>query len=277
VAAIALAAVVTITLTACAGPIEQQTSKQTQARLRLSTTTSVNDSGLLPVLKDAFAAETGYVLEIIANGSGAAIKLGETGDADVLLVHAPAAEEAFVNAGFGIRRLPFMYNTLLIAGPADDPADIGSCARVEAALQAIAARRAPFVSRGDDSGTHLAEVKLWQSAGVEPTGDWYRSVGKSMAACLIMAGDMQAYVLTDRATWLATAAQTGLSGYLTEAEELKNVYSVIAVNPARHSHVNQAGAQAWIDFLFSARAEAIIESFGRQTYGEALFHYDGRP
>lgn len=241
--------------------------------VRLSTTTSVNDSGLLPELEKVFEESTGYQLEIIANGTGAAIKLGETGDADVLLVHAKASEEAFVEAGFGVKRLPFMHNFFVIAGSAADPAKVADCTDAVSAFKAIAGSESDFVSRGDDSGTHKAELKIWDQAGIKPEGDWYVSAGKGMGPSLLMADELEAYILTDKATCLAT--NTELKILLGESTDLKNTYSLIAVDPQKSPGVNAEGAQAWIDFLLGDEAREIISVFGVDKYGEALFIYDG--
>jgi len=245
--------------------------------VRLSTTTSVNDSGLLPVLEKVFESSTGYDLQIIANGTGAAIKLGESGDADVLLVHAKSSEEAFVDAGYGVERIPFMHNYFVIAGAADDTAKVKECTDAVSAFKAISDSQAAFISRGDDSGTNKAELAIWKNAGVTPSGDWYVSAGKGMGPCLTMAGEMKAYILTDKATYLATKAQTELVICLGESDDLKNTYSLIAVNPDKNPGVNTQGAQAWIDFMLSDQAAAIIKDFGIEEYGEPLFFYDGAP
>ena len=265
--------------TAASTPAETTAAvtKPSNPVVRLSTTTSVNDSGLLPLLEKAFESSTGYDLQVIANGTGAAIKLGESGDADVLLVHAKASEEAFVAAGYGVERIPFMHNFFVIAGPADDKAKVADCKDAISAFKAIAAAQATFISRGDDSGTNKAELALWKSAGVTPSGDWYVSAGKGMGPCLTMAGEMKAYILTDKATYLATKAQTELVICLGESDDLKNTYSLIAVNPDKNPGVNTQGAQAWIDFMLSDQARAIITDFGIKEYGEPLFFYDGAP
>lgn len=251
------------------------TAAAKKAAVRLSTTTSVNDAGLLPELEKQFESKTGFPLEIIANGSGAAIKLGETGDADVLLVHAKAAEEAFIAAGFGVKRIPFMHNFFIIAGPESDPAKIKAAASAAEAFKLIAAARAPFVSRGDDSGTHKAELAIWSKSGSEPKGSWYNSAGKGMGPCLQVAGELPAYILADQATFLATKSQTKLAILLSQSEDMKNTYSLIAVSPERHKSVNAAGAQAFIDFMLSDEARAFIAAFGKDKYGEPLFIYDG--
>ena len=248
---------------------------QTNKTIRLSTTTSVHDSGLLSELKTAFEVQGDYELDIIANGTGAAIKLGETGDADVLLVHAKNAEDAFVEAGYGVERLPFMHNYFIIAGDAADPADIRGESSASAAFSKILQTQSPFVSRGDDSGTHKAEMGIWEQAGMQPSGDWYIAAGKGMGPCLTMAGEVQAYIFSDKATWLATRAQHQLDLLVDASEDLKNTYSVIAVSKEKHPEINHAGAQAWINFLASDEAAAIINTFGIDTYGEALFTYDG--
>jgi tungstate transport system substrate-binding protein len=242
--------------------------------VRLSTTTSVNDSGLLPVLQPLFEKATGYKLEIIANGSGAAIKLGESGDADVLLVHSKAAEETFVQAGYGLKRISFMHNFFIIAGPEKDPAKVKSAKTAVEAFKLIAAAKAKFISRGDASGTNTAELKIWTAAGITPTGSWYISAGKGMGPSLTMASEMQAYILTDKATYLATKANTGLAILLGASDDMKNVYSLIAVNPAKNPGVNAEGAQAFINFMIGAEAQAVIKTFGIDKYGEALFTFD---
>lgn len=259
-------------------PTEAIITEQTpleNARLRLSTTTSVNDSGLLEELESVFEAQSGYDLEIIANGTGAAIKMGETGDADVLLVHAKAAEEEFIDGGFGIERLPFMHNFFILAGDASDPAAVTGSASAAEAFAKIADAQSTFVSRGDDSGTHKAELKIWQQLEREPGGDWYVAAGKGMGPCLTMAGEMQAYIFTDKATWLATRDQHGLEMLLGASDDMKNTYSVIAVNPDKHPGINAEGAQAWIAFLKSDEARTIIEEFGLAEFNEVLFIYDG--
>ena len=267
---ILLSMLMLVQLTACAS------SKKPENKLvRLSTTTSVQDSGLLPELEKLFESKSGYSLDIVANGTGAAIKLGETGDADVILVHAKAAEEDFIEAGFGVERLPFMHNYFIIAGDEADPASIAGSSSAAEAFASIMEAEADFVSRGDDSGTHKAELNIWQQAGLEPSGDWYISAGKGMGPCLTMAGEMQAYIMTDKATWLATRDQHGLAMLVDESDDLKNTYSVIAVSSKKHPDINEKGAKAWIDFLASDEAAAIIRDYGVSQYGEALFNYDG--
>jgi tungstate transport system substrate-binding protein len=282
-----------LSLAACAGPAAAPPEPVTQPQsttappavaepdptpanplIRLSTTTSVNDSGLLPYLQPAFESKTGYRLEITSNGSGAAIKLGETGDADCLLVHSKAAEEEFVESGFGVERLPFMYNYFVIAGPPDDPLTLSDCATATEAFQKLAeSKSAAFVSRGDDSGTHNAEKKIWSAADIDPTGQsWYISAGAGMGACLNQANERLAYILTDKATFLSMADELDLAILLERSDEMKNTYSLIAVNPEIHNGVNNAGAEAFIAWMQSDEAKALIAEYGKAQYGEALFY-----
>ena len=241
--------------------------------IRLSTTTSVNDSGLLPYLQPTFEGESGYTLEITSAGTGAAIKKGETGDADLLLVHAKASEEEFINAGFGVERLPFMYNYFVIVGPADDPAGVANCTTAADAFKAIADSGATFVSRGDDSGTNKKELQIWEAAGVTPEGnDWYVNVGDGMGATLNKAAELQAYTLTDKGTYLSHEAKNQLNIVLGEADDMKNTYSLIAVNPEKWPDVNAAGAQAFIDWMLSDEAAELISKYGEEEYGEPLFY-----
>lgn len=240
--------------------------------IRLSTTTSVNDSGLLAYLQPHFEKATGYKLEVTSNGTGAAIKLGESGDADCLLVHAKASEEEFIKAGFGVERIPFMYNYFVLVGPESDPANIAACADATAAVKAIADSKSPFVSRGDDSGTHKAELKIWDSAAVKPEGDWYLSAGAGMGACLTQASERQAYVLTDKATYLSMKGNLDSRILLEKSDEMKNTYSVIAVNPEKSQGINIDGANALIQWITSDEASALIKDYGVVEYGEALFY-----
>jgi tungstate transport system substrate-binding protein len=245
--------------------------------LRLSTTTSVNDSGLLPYLQPEFEADTGYTLEITSAGTGAAVEKGKTGDADCLLVHAKATEEGFIAEGFGIERIPFMYNYFVIVGPAEDPAGVASCTSAAEAFAKIAASGTPFISRGDESGTHKAELGIWKKAnmGPDPAVDkWYVSAGDGMGACITMASQQQAYVLTDKATYLAHDQKDTLSLLLEKADEMKNTYSMIAVNPEKWPDTNIDGANAFIEWMTSDKALELIAKYGVEEYGEQLFFTD---
>lgn len=254
---------------------EAAVKKPANPVIRLSTTTSVNDSGLLPELEKRFEAKTGYDLDIISNGTGAAIALGKSGDADVLLVHSKAAEDEFVTSGYGVKRIPFMHNFFIIAGPGNDPAKIKTVTTAVDAFKLIALKESTFVSRGDNSGTHNAELKIWKTAAITPKGSWYVSAGAGMGACLNIAGETQAYILTDKATYLATKDDTGLTNLLGESSDMKNTYSMIAVSSAKNPGVNTEGAQAFITYMLSDEAAAYIKTYGQAKYGEPLFFYDG--
>ncbi|MDA0353628.1 MAG: substrate-binding domain-containing protein [Chloroflexi bacterium] len=240
--------------------------------LILATTTSTENSGLLDVLVPMFEDASGYNVAVIAVGSGAAMEMGERGDADVLLVHSPAAEEAFVAAGFGIERARVMFNDFVIVGPVEDPASIAGTTAA-AAFAAIAQTGAAFVSRGDDSGTHAKERTLWAAANIEvPVAEgWYAESGQGMGATLTIAAETRAYTLTDRATWLAVAGLEGLPILVEGDAALFNVYHVIVVNPDKHDGLNTAGARAFRAFLLEPETQAVISAFGVEEYGQPLF------
>ena len=241
--------------------------------LILATTTSTQDSGLLEALVPAFEKKTGYEVKTVAVGSGAAMQMGERGDADVLLVHSPFAEEAFVAAGQGIERARVMYNDFVLLGPASDPAGVHSAATIADAMRRIYATGAAFFSRGDDSGTHAKEKGLWATAGLEvPVNDaWYSQTGQGMGATLTIAAEKDGYTLSDRATWLARGSDFPL-GVVSQGDgALLNVYHVIVVNPATHQRVNVEGARAFRAFLLEADTQAIISAFGADQYGQSLF------
>ena len=212
-------------------------------------------------------------MEVTSAGTGAAIKKGETGDADALLVHAKASEEAFIESGFGIERLPFMYNYFVIVGPADDPAGIKDCATAADAFKKIADAGETFVSRGDDSGTNKKEIQIWEAAGVEPDGqDWYVNAGAGMGATLTQAAERQGYTLSDKGTFLSNDAKNSLEILLGESEDMKNTYSMIAINPEKWPDTNIDGANAFINWMLSAEASDLIDKYGVDTYGEQLFY-----
>lgn len=240
--------------------------------IRLSTTTSVNDSGLLPYLQPHFETATGYILEVTSAGTGAAIEKGRMGDADCLLVHAKASEEAFIEEGFGVERVPFMHNYFVIIGPTDDPAGIREAPSASEAFARIAEAGLPFVSRGDDSGTHKAELKIWEAAGTDPAGqEWYISTGQGMGASIVVAGEQQAYILTDKATYLSHEKKDSLDILLEESEELKNTYSMIAVSTEKWPDVNQDGSNAFIEWMQGDAAMKLIAEYGVDAYGQPLF------
>ena len=238
----------------------------------LASTTSTENSGLFADLLPRFTARTGIRVHVVAVGTGAALRLGQRGDADVVLIHDRAAEDRFVAAGHGIDRRDVMYNDFLIVGPSADPAGIRGGRNAVAALTAIAGARAPFASRGDDSGTHKAERRLWLAAGINPdigSGDWYLELGAGMGATLNMAEARGAHTLVDRGTWLSFANRRDLVALVEGDARLFNPYGVILVNPARHPHVDEPAARAFIDWLTGAEGQAAIAAF--TLNGEQLF------
>lgn len=238
--------------------------------LRLATTTSTENSGFLAVLLPPFEAANDCKVDVIAVGTGKALKLGETGDVDVVLVHARQAEDKFVAAGFGIYRSDVMYNDFVLLGPKPDPAGIAGTRNAAAAVSTIAAKGATFVSRGDDSGTHQMEKEIWKAAGVTPGGRWYLEAGLGMGEVITMATERGGYTLTDRGTYLAYKSKTNLKVALEGDPVLFNPYGVIMVNPAKHPHVKVELAKKFIDFLTSKQGQRLITGF--QINGEQLFY-----
>ncbi|MGL6316604.1 substrate-binding domain-containing protein [Vibrio sp. WXL103] len=238
-------------------------------RVRLATTTSTYHSGLLDYLIPEFKKETGYHVDVIAAGTGKALKMGENGDVDILMTHAPQAEQAFVEAGYGIEPKALMYNDFVVVGPKTDPAQLQKVEQVTNAFAQIAERNELFVSRGDDSGTHKKELTLWSIAGVTPEFSAYRSVGQGMGPTLNMSSEMQAYTLTDRGTWLAYHNNLDLAIVLEGDKLLFNPYQVILVNPQRYPDLNHTGAKAFSDWLVNDRGQQLINSF--QLNGQQLF------
>ncbi len=245
----------------------------------LATTTSTQDSGLLDVLVPAFERQTGFQVKTIAVGTGQALALGARGEADVVLVHAPAAEEEWMKEGNGTERLLVMHNDFVIVGPADDPARINGLSVAEDAFRKIAAAGATFISRGDSSGTHQKELELWQAASLSPKGQpWYVEAGQGMGATLTIADQKRAYTLTDRGTYLARRSSLQLAILVEGAPALRNVYHVMPVNPQKFPKVNAAGGQAFADFLVAPETQAVIATFGKDQFGQPLFYPDaGQP
>lgn len=242
--------------------------------LILATTTSVRDSGLLDELLPDFKEDTGIEVRVIAVGTGAALRMGREGNADVLLTHAPTAEQVLVHEGVVRRRTPFMQNYFVIAGPAEDPAEVASADTPEVALRRIARAQAPWVSRADDSGTHKREVSLWQAAGLPPDVEWpgFQRTGSGMGLSLQVAGEKRAYLLSDIGTFLAFEKRTGLTALSKPADALRNVYSILQLDPARFDHALKPEASASLEaFLTSAPVQARIAEFGRERFGRALF------
>lgn len=262
-------------LGACA-PASSEPVAPANPNLILATTTSTQDSGLLDVLIPFFERETGYTVQTVAVGSGQAMKMGEEGNADVLLVHAPAAEVAFMENGFGSERALVMHNDFIVVGPASDPVRIEGMGVVDA-FKAIALGERTFVSRGDDSGTHKTELILWEKAGFDPQAGpstWYLETGQGMGATLTIASEKGAYALTDRATYLANTANVELDILIERDRALLNVYHVITVNPERWPEVNYEAAVAFYNFMIQDSTQEVIGQFGVDTYGQPLFYPD---
>lgn len=241
----------------------------------LATTTSTQDSGLLDVLVPQFERQTGLRVKTIAVGSGQAMAMGQRGEADVLLVHSPEAERKFVAEGFGIQRRRVMHNDFILVGPPADPAGIKAAGSALEGFRRIANAAAVFVSRGDNSGTHAQEKKLWKAAGLTPEGQkWYQQTGLGMGQTLNVTAEKKAYTLTDRSTYLALRKNLGLA-ILSEGDAvLLNVYHVIEVNPLRFPKVNAPGAKAFGDFLLSKETQKLIAIFGVDKFGSPLFFPD---
>jgi tungstate transport system substrate-binding protein len=257
--------------TACGDDDNGGASDSRDRPLILATTTSTQDSGLLDVLVPAFGNEADRQVKTVAVGSGEAIELGSRGEADVLLVHSPDDEEEFMASGKGGTRRLVMHNDFVVVGPPDDPAGIRGISST-AALERIAQNgEAPFISRGDDSGTHALELKLWDAAGVRPAGSWYQETGQGMGATLRIADQKRAYTVADRGTYLSTEDSTDLDVLVTGEPRLLNVYHVIDVDPGAGPRVNAAGGRAFADWIVSPAAQRMIGAFGRKEFGRPLF------
>jgi len=237
--------------------------------LRLATTTSTDNSGLLKFLLPAFEKSSGYQVHVIAVGTGKALRMGQDGDADVLLVHAPPAEEKFMAGDYGVNRRYVMYNDFLIVGPKNDPAGIHGMKDAKAAMEKIAGSRSIFVSRGDDSGTNKKEKELWKEAGIDAHGGWYRAAGQGMGKVLLMSDELQGYTLVDRGTWLAMRDKVGLVPVVEGDQRLFNPYHIMATNPARYPDVNYTGAMALISWITSVDGQRQIGQF--RVGGQELF------
>ena len=283
-----------LSFAACTGNNDSTTAQSTSAQstsgeqkapenptIRLATTTSVNDSGLLPYLLPAFEKETGYKVEVASAGTGIAIGYAKSGDADLLLVHSRSQEEAFISEGYAsTERLSFMYNYFVICGPENDPAKIADAKTAADAFKTIAESKSTFVSRGDNSGTHNKETAIWESAAITPgeSDSWYVSVGSGMGDTLTKANEMKGYVLTDKATYLSMKASlNNLKLLKEEAEDMKNTYSLLGVKAdakefeGKNVNINTVGANALIEWLLGDEASALIKEYGKDKYGEALF------
>ncbi|MEM6759511.1 MAG: substrate-binding domain-containing protein [Pseudomonadota bacterium] len=243
--------------------------------LRLAVTTSFQNSGLADVLVPQAEADLAIDVQLLVVGTGQALRLGRSGDVDAILVHARAAEEAFVAEGHGTHRREIMYNDFVLVGPADDPAGVAGATTAPGALQAIAAAQVGFVSRGDDSGTHMREQSLWDMAGITPEGSWYKSVGAGMGAALNTASGLGGYILSDRASWLNFGNKGGLVLLFAGDPMLFNQYAFLPVSAARHPHVNADAVARFEAWLTSDAARLLID--GYQVEGEQLFTFNAAP
>jgi len=266
---LSIAAALTVTL-AVAGTAAAQDKS-----ILVQSTTSTANSGLYDHLLPMFTDKSGITVNVVAVGTGQAIKNAQNCDADVLLVHAKASEEKFVSEGYGVQRFDLMYNDFVIVGPAADPAGVKGMNDVKAALTKLAEAKAPFASRGDDSGTHKKEMSLWKAAGIEPGGEWYRSTGSGMGATLNAGVGMGAYVMTDRATWISFGNKGDYEIAVEGDEAMFNQYGVILVNPEKCASVKQAEGQAFIDWLLSAEGQNAIRAY--QVDGQQLFFPNADP
>lgn len=241
----------------------------------LATTTSTQDSGLLDVIIPDFEKKTGYKVKPIAVGTGQALKLGEKGEADVLLTHSMASEKPLVDSGVAVNYKLVMHNDFIVVGPESDPAGVRQAKDSPEAFKKIAERGAVFISRGDDSGTHKQELSIWKSAGITPKGmKWYQETGSGMGQTLSVANEKQGYTLTDRATYLAQKKNLKLAIVAQGDRALLNIYHVMQVNPEKFPKVNGAGAKAFVEHITGPEAQKIIGNFGRDKFGEALFYPD---
>lgn len=275
---LAPAAALLLTLVACGGAPAVSSSpsaKPANPDVILATTTSTQDSGLLEVLVPRFERQGGWRVKTVSVGTGAALKLGSRGEADVVLVHAPSLEEQWMAEGNGTERLLVMHNDFVLVGPPADPAGVKLASGILPALLQIAARRTPFISRDDNSGTDVLEKRLWKNAGVLPRGmPWYLSSGQGMGATLTLADQKAAYTLSDRATFLAQRGRMQLALVLQRDPALLNVYHVMPVNAQKFARVNAEGGRAFAHFLVAPETQKVIGGFGKEKFGEPLFFPD---
>jgi tungstate transport system substrate-binding protein len=263
-------AAVALTALAVGACGEDDSAQADKGSVILATTTSTQDSGLLDELVPRFQDQSGCSVKTVAVGSGEALELGEKGDADVLLVHSPAAEEEFMDGGHGVSRTAVMHNDFVVVGPAEDPAKINGAGSAAEAFERISRHKAPFASRADESGTHTKELSIWEAAGVEPAGSWYIETGQGMGETLTIAGQKRAYTLADRGTFLATD-NVDLDLLVESGSDLLNPYHVIVVEG-----VNRECAQAFADWITSPETQEEIGRFGEAEYGEPLFFPDAK-
>jgi len=277
-----LPGLVVILIASACGSAATPTPAPPPQEMILATTTSTADSGLLDVILPVFEKANNVKVKVVAVGTGQALKLGQDGNADVVLVHARAQEDQFVADGWGVDRRDVMYNDFILVGPTQDPAGSKGLTTAAEALQAIANKQAAFASRGDNSGTHTKEKDLWKKAGLEPKGDWYKSLGQGMGDTLIFANEKGAYTITDRGTYLSmkdklpnlTVLVGGASIKENSDQSLLNPYGVIAVNPARYPHVKFALAQKFMAWLAAVETQKLIGQYGVDKFGQPLFYPD---
>lgn len=258
---------------ATAAAAVDQTANSVAKTMLLATTTSTEQTGLLAAILPDFTQKTGIEVKVVAVGTGQAIEMGKNGEADVILVHAKASEEAFVKEGGGVERFDVMYNDFVLVGPKTDPLNIKTNfgLDINGAMKAILEGQETFVSRGDDSGTHKKELALWKGLALEPIGDWYASVGKGMGEVLLMADELQGYALSDRGTYLSMKDKLDLTIVTEKSKGLLNQYGVIAVSPTKYPEIHNAEANLFIEWLLSEETQKTIGEFGVEQYGEALF------
>ena len=262
---VGLAGLLALAATACGGGKE----------IILATTTSTQDTGLLDVLVPKFKQETGYNVKVIAVGSGEALAMADRGDADAVLAHAPSSEQALVDSGSVVNRQLVMHNDFVIVGPANDPAGIKGMSSATEALTKIADQKAPFISRGDDSGTDKLEKSLWKKASLDPQGQgWYEESGQGMGATLQITNQRGAYTISDRGTYLAQSSNLQLEVLVEGDPVLLNIYHVMQVNPEKFNRVNAKGGQAFVEFMVSKDTQDLISKFGVDKYGRPLFIAD---
>ena len=267
-------------LAGCGGQSAKQTATNQAVKppvnpsIILATTTSTQDSGLLDVVLPVFEKKTGYKVKTIAVGTGQALSMGEKGEADVLLVHAPSAERKLIENGSAVNRKLVMHNDFILVGPIEDRAQIKG-KTVKEAMAAIADQSAIFISRGDDSGTHKMELQLWAAAKIKPSSPWYQEAGAGMGQTLKIADEKRGYTLSDRATYLTQKKNIALAILVEGDAKLLNIYHVMEVNAQKFTKVNKEGAQAFSEFILSAEGQALVSTFGKEKYGQSLFFADG--